>query len=206
MIQKNANLSRADKIMLTIYEMGGGKKGSLKFEDIVVAVFKKFPEDFHLRGYAEYPDSGDLVHKPLYDFRKKGYLEASNKVFSLTDRGIDFAKRLIDFVQGKNVISDGRLSRYAEKEISRIESLEAFLLFLDNKSERITDTDFYTYLGVSPRTSKNDFLGRLKTLQDAIQELSQQKKINIARNRILEYHKYMMEKFSSIIDHFKIIK
>src|SRR3989338_7362289 len=133
MKQKNMTLSRAEKIMLAIYDMSAGKKVNLKFEDIVVAAFKKFPEDFHLRGYGEYPDSGDLVHKPLYDFRKKGYLEANNKVFSLTDRGLAYVERLDSTVRGKNLSTTDRMSRYAEKEIARIESSEAYTLFLSDK-------------------------------------------------------------------------
>ena len=137
MAQNNTSLSRADKILLIIYQMSGKKKINLKFEDIVVSVFKKFPEDFHLRGYTEYPDSGDLIHKPLYDFRKRGFLEANNKVFSLTDRGIAYAEQLATFTKGKNVKSEGRMSRFAEKEISRIESSEAFTLFLTEKKDQL---------------------------------------------------------------------
>src|SRR3989338_8681753 len=163
MKQKNMTLSRAEKIMLAIYDMSAGKKVNLKFEDIVVAAFKKFPEDFHLRGYVSYPDSGDLVHKPLYDFRKKGYLEANNKVFSLTDRGLAFAEQLLKLIDGKKVESKGRMSRFAENEINRIEKSEGFGLFISGEKEKITDTDFYNYLSVTPRTPQNDFLGRLET-------------------------------------------
>ena len=81
-------LSRADKILMVLYEMGGESRKPLRYEDIVVSVFKKYPQDFQLRGYPQYPDSSDLVHKPLYDFRKNGLLEANNKVFVLTERGI----------------------------------------------------------------------------------------------------------------------
>lgn len=205
MNQKNTTLSRAEKIMLAINQLSGGKTVNLKFEDIVVAVFKKFPEDFHLRGYPSYPDSGDLVHKPLYDFRKKGYLEANNKVFSLTQRGIAFAEQLTKLTTGKEVRSDGRMSRFAEKEISRIEKLEGLVLFVGGKKESLTDTDFYGYLGVTPRTSKNDFLGRLKTVETAIAELESQKQIQAIRKSILDYSTFLLKKFESIVEHFKTV-
>jgi len=88
------NLSRSEKILLFLYKFGKGKKTKVRFEDIVVGVFKKHPSDFHLKGYVKYPDSGDLIHKPLYDFKKKGYVNAENKIFSLTDRGAEFAEQL----------------------------------------------------------------------------------------------------------------
>jgi hypothetical protein len=204
-MSKYANLSRAEKIMLAIYEISAGKKSNLKYEDIVVSVFKKFPEDFHLRGYKEYPDTGDLVHKPLYDFRKKGFLEANNKIFSLTDRGLAHAEQLAAAIKGKDVTSSGRLSRFAGKEISRIVSSEAFTLFLNGGKDKITDTDFYNYLAVTPRTARNDFLGRLETVESAVGELKEQKKSIMPEKVVPDYHFYMINKFNSIVQHFKKI-
>ena len=58
-------MERPQKILLTMLELSGGTTKSLKYEDIVVGAFKKFPDEFALRGYPEYPDSSD-IHKPLY--------------------------------------------------------------------------------------------------------------------------------------------
>ncbi len=189
--------------MLVIYEISNGTKKNLKYEDIVVAVFKKFNDDFHLRGYVEYPDSGDLVHKPLYDFRKRGLVEASSKVFSLTDRGLSYAEQLVGLTKGKNVGSNGRLSRFTETELSRIENLEGFALFIKGEEQKITDTDFYNYLGVTPRTPKNDFLGRIETVESAVKEVENQKNVSSPRDQISKYHKFLAEKFEGIISHFK---
>ena len=202
MTKNNSSLSRADKIMISLHEMSNGKKINLKYEDIVVYVFKKFSDDFHLRGYPEYPDTGDLIHKPLYDFRKKGFLEANNKVFSLTDRGLSLGEQLAFIVSGKNIKAVGRLPRFAENEILRIEKSEAFILFLKDEKDKITDTDFYNYLSVTPRTSRNDFLGRLETVTSAVKELSSQKYLDPPRSHILSYHSYLLERFSPIIKYF----
>ncbi|MFA6486131.1 MAG: hypothetical protein WCX97_01590 [Candidatus Magasanikbacteria bacterium] len=198
-----AGLSRAEKIILVMYKMSEGTKKNLKYEDIVVGAFKMFAENFHLRGYSEYPDSGDLVHKPLYDFRKKGLIEANNKVFSLTDRGISFAEQVEIQASGKQVGYSGRLSRFTEKEVARIETTEGFQLFVDGKTDKITDTDFFNYIGVTPRTSKNDFLGRFDTVCSAVEELNNQKNLPFIREKIDPYHKFMLEKFQSIISHYQ---
>jgi len=192
--------------MLAIYDLSGGKKTNLKFEDIVVSAFEKFPEDFHLRGYPSYPDSGDLVHKPLYDFRKKGYLEANNKVFCFTERGLVFAEQLAGLAKGKTVKSDGRLSRFAETEISRIEKSEGFILYASNRKEKITETDFYGYLSVTPRTPHNDFIGRLETMEGAIKELAEQKNLSGSRKAVIAYDDYLMGRFASVIESFKKLK
>lgn len=195
-------LSRAEKLLLVMLKMSV-KSRSLKFEDIVVNAFKKFPEDFHLRGYDNFPDSGDMVHKPLYDFRKKGFLEANNKVFSLTDRGMNCARQIAESMGGKKIKSIARFSRYAEKEIERIRSTEGFNLFVRGEVDKINDTDFYSYLGITPRTSKNDFKGRLNTIKDAIEELGVKKDTTNLDKRIIGYHKFLLEdKFKNIVDYF----
>lgn len=198
------NLSRAEKILIAMYKMSKGSRNNLKFEDIVVESFKLFPQDFQLRGYPEYPDSGDLIHKPLYDFRKRGYLEANNKVFSFTERGLVYAQQVSKSGTSDGGEAPGRLSRFAEKEISRIEKTEGFDLFIRGEMEKITESDFYTYLGVTPRTPKNDFLGRLETVEAAIKELNSQKKLALSRDRIEPYHRLLVDqKFKSIVDYFK---
>jgi hypothetical protein len=202
-MKKSIDLSRAEKLLSVMYEMNK-TGGSLKFEDIVVNAFKKFPEDFHLRGYPEFPDSGDLVHKPLYDFRKKGFLEANNKVFAFTERGLSFAKQISEVAAGRTVKSAPRFSRYAEKEINRIRSTEGFSLFVRGENEKINDTDFYSYLGVTPRTSKNDFLGRLSTVTAAVDELKENKESSDSDKKILDYHRFLLdEKFKNIVEYFK---
>jgi len=203
MKQKSAiNLSKAHKLLLVIYEMSRKEKRSLRYEDIVVAAFKKNPEDFHLRGYDEYPDSGDLVHKPLYDFRKKGLLEANNKVFSLTDMGFSFAERLVEALKGKEVVPSDRLSRFAEKEISRIESTEGFKFFLEEDFPKLTDTDFYMYMGTTPRTPRNDFIGRMESVNNAVKELENKENLTPVWKKVLEYHGFITNKFKDIIKHF----
>ena len=50
-------LTKPQKILAIMYELCKGAPQALLYEDIVVAAFKKYPEDFQLRGYPEYPDS-----------------------------------------------------------------------------------------------------------------------------------------------------
>jgi len=196
----SVNLSRADKLLLVMLSLSEGKGKSLRFEDIVVRAFKEYPDDFHLRGYLEYPDSGDLVHKPLYEFRKNGLVEASSKIFSLTLRGLSEAEKLKNIIGGREIKKEGRLSGFGEKEISRIEGLEGFQFFLKNETEKILDTDFYAYLGTTVRAQKNDFMGRLNTVNGAVNELESVSNNSTLRSKISQFHKFMLEKFENIIN------
>src|SRR6185369_2234554 len=112
-----------------------------------------------LKGYPEYPDSGDMIHKPLYDAKKKGYLMAANKVFALTERGLEYAAQLGGEKGVLKSLSKDRLSRNAGIEIARIKAIEGFELFLRGESHKLTDNDLYDYLGVTVRTQKNAVLG-----------------------------------------------
>lgn len=195
------NLSKSEKILLFLYEIGGGKIRKVKYEDIVVGVFKKYPGDFNLKGYAEYPDSGDLVHKPLYDFKKKGYVNAESKVFSLTERGIELVEQFRNRGQIEKNTKTERVSRSAETEFSRVKALEGFELFTDGKSDSISDNDFYNYLGVTVRTQKNAFMGRLNSMEAAVSEYEKKNDINMAPQFVL-FHKFMTGRYKNIIDYF----
>lgn len=194
------NLSRGEKILLFLYELSEGGRAKIRYEDIVVGLFKKYPHDFQLKGHAEYPDSGDMIHKPLYDFKKKGYVNAENKIFSLTDRGIELARQL----SGKEKVtknSKDRLSRSAETEVLRVKSLEGFLLFVNGNKEHLSDNDFYNYLGVTVRTQKNSFIGRLETMNVTIEELKRNSGGALYKN-IINYHDFLISKYRNITDFF----
>ena len=153
MKKETYNLGKSDKILVFMYELKNDGRPKINYEDLVVGLFKRFPQDFHLKGYTEYPDS-DLIDKPLYQFKKKGYLNISNKVFSLTDRGAEFAEELSRKNDMQPESSKDQLSRTAETEVSRIKSLEGFELYIQHQKDKLSDNDFYSYLGVTVRTSK----------------------------------------------------
>lgn len=156
-------LSKPQKILSVMFDLSKGESKPLLYEDIVVTAFRRFPEDFQLRGYPEYPDSSD-IHKPLYSMKQDGLVRSANKSFLLTPRGLDVARELEGIVDTQR----DRLTKPEENEVNRIVKSQAFALFQDGQGSRILDTDFYEYLGVSVRTPKSDFLGRISTVEQAV--------------------------------------
>lgn len=201
MSTKQNNLSRAEKILLFLYEYDRGGRAKIRYEDIVAGLFKKYPQDFQLKGYPEYPDSGDLIHKPLYDFKKKGLVNAASKIFSLTERGVEFAEGLAG-KKPTNEKTGDRLSRSAESEVLRVKNLEGFSLFSEGKEDKLSDSDFYSYLGVTVRTPKNTFLGRLETMNTITDELRKNEKQEFYKTMI-EYHDFLLGKYADLIEFFK---
>src|SRR6059036_1321627 len=131
-------LSKPQKILAVMYELCQGDATALQYEDIVVAAFKRYPEDFQLRGYPEYPDSSD-IHKPLYEMKRAGLVRAANKTFQLTAQGIEVARQLMH----SSASDKKRLTKAEEGEINRIVNSAAFQLFQEGRQDSILDTDFY---------------------------------------------------------------
>jgi hypothetical protein len=199
------SLSMSQKVFVSLYRLSGEDRRKVRYEDIVVQVFKDYPADFHLKGYPDFPDSGDAIHKPLYDYRKKGMVSASNKMFSLTVHGLSEVSKLIAIEKGLPAVEPGhhRLERDATIEIDRIRRLECFRLFSEGKQDEIIDADLFDYLGVSVRTSKNDFIGRLKALKSAVTSIQQSLTKDPLLILIERLHEFMTVRFSEEI-RFKI--
>lgn len=195
-------LSKEQKVLVALYRLWNEGRKKVRYEDIVVGVFMHYPSDFHLKSYPHFPDSGDAVHKPLYDYRKRGMVSASNKMFSLTPHGVAEAQRLQAIEKGTPPPTEHRhrLERDAQIEVDRIKQLESFKLFLGGKHEDIIDSDLFEYLGVSVRSTKNEFIGRLETMKSAINAVKDSGLRDPALVGAVHFHEFMMDRFAKDID------
>lgn len=187
-------LSRPQKILAVMYELCQGDATALQYEDIVVAAFKRYPEDFQLRGYPQYPDSSD-VHKPLYEMKQQGLLRSANKTFELTARGLEVASRLVHSERENK----DRLTKLEETEVGRIVNSAASKLFQEGRKEAILDTDFYEYLGVTVRTSRANCLGRLSNVEHAI-VAHEHKRADGLSPVLRALHEFLLSKFKAEIE------
>jgi hypothetical protein len=194
------DLSKEQKVLLSLYRLWNEGRKKIRYEDIVVRVFKDYPGDFHLKGYPEFPDTGDAVHKPLYDYRKRGMVTATNKMFSLTPHGVAEAERIKAVEKGKPTIeARHRLQRDAQIEVERIKQLEGFKLYLAGKHDEIIDSDLFEYLGVSVRSTKNDFIGRLEAMKSAIAAVSSSGLRDPVLIASCQFHEFLMNRFAAEI-------
>jgi hypothetical protein len=200
-LEVRLGLSMAEKVFLSLYRLWTQGRRKVRYEDVVVQAFADYPAEFHLKGYPQYPDSGDTVHKPLYDYRKKGMVTASSKMFSLTPRGVTEAEKLLAFEAGSRGVGGGapRLQRDAQMEIERVKRLESFRLFLEGKEQEIIDSDLFDYLGVSVRTSRNDFIGRLETVKSMVAAISQSGAADSVLKALRDFHNFIMSRFGNEI-------
>ena len=196
MNSKEKELSNREKLLLIIYEMSSTKKGMLKYEDISVGAFKKYPKDFQLRGYPKYPDT-EHTNKRLYDLRKEGHIKVHNKFITLTEKGRTYAKKLLRVES--NVLYKRKpskaLSRDIIGEIERIKKTDAFQLYITEKKEQIVDTDFFAYLATTVRAELADFRARIKTITDVMDIIKRKREYK----QIIELHYYLFERFKDTI-------
>jgi len=177
-----------------MFDLCNGQAKALQYEDIVVAAFKKYPEDFQLRGYPEYPDSSD-IHKPLYEMKRAGLVRAANKTFQLTAQGIEAARELMH----SNASDKKRLTKAEESEINRIVNSAAFQLFQEGQQDSILDTDFYEYLGVTVRTSDGDFWGRVRNVEQAVKAHDYKRGDNLS-SALKRLHGFLVMRFKEDLD------
>jgi hypothetical protein len=192
MNKRVTDLSKKDKILITLFEMSHGKQSTLKYEDIIVKLFKKYPQDFHLRGYPEYPDTSNQA---FYSLRKDGLIQVRSKFVTLTKKGTTTAKQIIKAQSSFRNKSPQKLTRDIMSEIDRIKNTDAFQLFATDKRDQIVDTDFFAYLGTTVRTERTDFRARIKTIEDVIKAI----KPNDSYKTIVDLHNYLFERFKDII-------
>jgi hypothetical protein len=186
--------SKPEKILAVMFDLSNAESKALQYEDIVVEAYKRYPEDFQLRGYPQYPDSSD-IHKPLYKMKRDGLVRSANKSFMLTPRGIDVAREMT----GTPDAAKDRLTKPEENEVNRILKSQAFQLFQDGQPNRILDTDFYEYLGVSVRTPKGDFLGRVATVAQAVSAHGKKRNDKISE-ALTQLHEWIVHRFADEIE------
>lgn len=191
---ENIEITKQEKILLTISNITKSTNKKIKFEDIAVALFKKFPKDFHLKGYNEYPDSGDSVKRALYTLRDRGVLSVNNMIFSLTEKGIDMGKNLSKYTKNEKIIEKDNLDRYILNEINRIKNLESFNLFREGKFSEISMTDMFGYLGVSVRTKRMDFKAKLNFMDEVMKKIGK-------NDDIYRFHNFITTKFKQDIEY-----
>jgi len=188
-------ITKKDKILYTIIKMYNDKSLLLRYEDILVKVFKSFPEDFQIRFYPEFPDT-DSIRRALYQLIPEGYIRISNRNCALTKEGIDKGLEIIKYIDGNDIQIDGRRDLNYNSEIKRLLALQGFNMFSSGHSDKIIDQDFYEFYRVSVRTRKLEIIGKINQTSLVIKRYFEDNKV--VAEKINEYSLYLQQKFSEL--------
>lgn len=90
-------VNQDEMVLLAMCRFSNASQEPIPYAEIVLQAWRDYPETFSLRGHPEHPDASD-IHKRLYGPLKAAELVESmgNKVFRLTEKGIEQARLLID--------------------------------------------------------------------------------------------------------------
>jgi hypothetical protein len=182
-----------------MYRRAEGTGRLLPYEDIVVEAFERYPADFQLRGYPQYPDASD-IHKPLYlALSKAGYVTAVNKQFKLTQAGLAMAREMIAAFEGSEPSGQpaGRLDREGETEVARLTSTRAYVLYRTGRGGEVVDSDFYSFFKVSVRTKPHEFEGRLRGVADLLRRA---RDAGFDVEDLEQTRHFLLTRFGSLVD------
>jgi hypothetical protein len=198
--------------MLVLAAAGVHESGKVTFtaEDLVVAVWKMFPETFSLRGYVDgqskplYPDSNRVYMeimgtKPI---RKRGYLaKTGEKTYRLTDAGQSRAKEIQGYstIRSSARAPDNRsLPRNQEAILDRLSRCSAVSKFSAGQQEQITFFDACVFWGISPRSNAKELWEHLARTRDTLSQAeiayAGSGKVKVVL-RMLELHELLCTRF-----------
>ncbi len=168
-------LTQSEMVLIAFLHASNATMGKVPYEDLVLQAWKDFPDVFSLRNYPEHPDASD-IHKKLYQSLKSEVLVVSlgNKVFRLSEKGLDQAIALEAAINGDVPIDDkskGRLSRGEDSFIQHALRSRALTAWRAGDGEKLVDYDarmffqFSTATSVDERQRRRDFA--LETIRKA---------------------------------------
>jgi len=174
--------------------------GEISAEDIVAACFKLFPERFHLRGYAQWPDS-TVVNKRWVDCRDKGFLHGSTaEGFSLTPKGLELAEKTAAILTGKrrhfarpgaNKVG-GEMRTRAGRFVRALENSDAFKAYASNgEAANIGEFDFRNMLLCTMESS-------VSTLRSNLDQFKQHASL-YQRYDLLKFLDFCRTKFARLL-------
>lgn len=166
----DSEVNMSDKILLAVYELEKKRKIGQKItkEEMVVKVWKMFPNDFCIRGYPQYPNAD--ISKYVTKLFKENLLKGSFYNYTMTEKGKKYAKTIISQgpIKSKEIIS---VPRQIESEISRIMGSKIFQLYSQGNSDFI-ESDLFDFLGTSSRSfgdsNKTAFISKFNLISKEV--------------------------------------
>ncbi len=165
----DAKLTVVDRIVLAAADIDSSGK-SFTAEDLIVAAWKRFPEQFGLQGFAHlYPDSNRVLTKIMGSespLRKGGLLrKVGTKRYKLTDAGREAARRLSSSETG----GDGRLSSLSRSAVGIIKQMLTSSAYARHvRAERLTFGDVCGFWNISPRSNAFQLASRVQEAATAL--------------------------------------
>jgi hypothetical protein len=154
------SLTQSEMVLVSMVRLAEGNTERVPYEEIVLQAWRDFPQAFSLRSHPEHPDASD-IHKKIYQNLKPAGLVLSlgNKVFRLTDKGVERGLELLANQRGDSndrAIKPGRLSRSEQAFFAHASHSRTFSIWQQGDRDRLIDHDTRLFYQFSTGTSFDD--------------------------------------------------
>ncbi len=169
------HITQADMVLLALYQASKGSTEKVPYEEIVLLVWKQFPDSFGLRNHPEHPDSSD-VHKRLYQtLVPNDYaISLGHKIFRLTEKGQARGAKLLGIKTPAG--EGGRLSRAEELFFKHAAATRAHRVWASGNKDELVDYDARLFFQFGPTATYDH---RKRRLAIAIETLEHAKSLKL---------------------------
>jgi len=173
-----ARLTHPDMILISFLRISNGTTNKVPYEELVLQLWRDFPEAFSLRNHPEHPDASD-VHKKLYNGPLKSdglIVSLGNKVFRLTDKGLARAQEVkAGFEQSEPTTAQekSRLSREETNFVKHAQSSRALVAWRSGQSDKLVDYDARLFFQFSTGTKIDERKRKVRFAKEAIEKAHQ---------------------------------
>lgn len=178
-----ADCTVAEKLLLAGHALEEAGQTPFSAEDLIVSAWKKYPESFGLKGYADqFPDSNKVLVALMGErgLAKRGWLsKMGQKLYSVSREGRQAARRLLNdedvppprSSSNSRAASGLRLSRDQEKFLTGLLASSAVEKHTEDRKAELTFADACRFWGITENLSGNDLDDRLRSFKGGLLEL-----------------------------------
>lgn len=195
-----ADLSHADKILVSFYKVSNGTTERVPFENIVLQAWQDFPFDFSLPNHSEHPDSY-VISKRIYSdlITNRLAISLKNKTYRLSEKGLFEAQKILGLASKsrkdqKNM--EVKLNRDEKQFLDNALRSKTFTVWKNGNKQDLIDYDVRVFFQFSTGTPIKERKRRVETAEDAIQKAVKLKQPEI--DELKNLFDFLVEKFPQL--------
>ncbi len=198
-------LSKSDKALIAIYELEKYRKGTDKItvEDVAVRLWKKYPTEFSMKGYPQYPNVD--IQKYITKLLVNHLINGGVFNYVITAKGTERAKSLMSGKVVTKAQITSEIRRDIKIEIERILNSKVFTYYTTTQKPRFVESDLFDFMGTSSRSlmthNQSIFISKYNTItKDVIPFCQQQSKNDKRMEMIVRLWDRLFEDFKTTIE------
>ena len=182
-------LSKSNKALIAIYELEQERNemDKITVEDVAVRLWKKYPTEFSMKGYSQYPNVD--IQKYITKLLSNHLINGGVFNYTITAKGTEYVKSLLsEKIVAKTEITN-EVRRDIKIEIERILNSKAFIYYISTKKPKFVESDLFDFMGTSSRSlmthNQSIFISKYNTIVKDVIPFCQQKSKNDRRMKMI---------------------